>query len=190
MVEIDSSIADHDCPVTGGLGGVGSEIVTAILESGGDVICFDLPREVNVGELPLQPDISPTTKSLDVEKFHDTAKVNETRYIYCPVNVTDGDEISKSLEAVISLTRFPLRGVVTCAGISGEVDAADYPPEAFRKLLDINIMGTFLPVQAAGRVMQKQKSSGSVILVASISGHVSNKAFPYSLPQFNVSDVK
>jgi nucleoside-diphosphate-sugar epimerase len=45
--------------VTGGLGGVGSEVVTAILESGGDVICFDLPREANVGEFPLQPDIAP-----------------------------------------------------------------------------------------------------------------------------------
>ena len=64
---------------------------------------------------------------------------------------------------------------MTCAGISGEIDAVDYPAEAFRKLLDVNIMGTFLPVQAVARVMQKQNSCGSVVLVASISGYVANK---------------
>lgn len=31
--------------VTGGLGGVGSEVTMSILESGGDVICFDLAKE-------------------------------------------------------------------------------------------------------------------------------------------------
>lgn len=109
------------------------------------------------------------------EKFHDIARANQTQYYYCPVNVTDAEEVSKSLGTVVSFIRFPLRGAVTCAGISGEIDAVDYPAEAFRKLLDINIMGTFLPVQAAARVMQKQNSSGSVVLVASISGYVANK---------------
>jgi hypothetical protein len=31
--------------VTGGLGGIGSAVTTSILESGGDVICFDLAKE-------------------------------------------------------------------------------------------------------------------------------------------------
>lgn len=80
------------------------------------------------------------------------------------------------MEAATEALRYPLRGVVTCAGISGEIDAVNYPPEAFRKLLDVNVMGTFLVAQAAARVMQRQRSSGSVVLIASISGHVVNKA--------------
>jgi NAD(P)-dependent dehydrogenase (short-subunit alcohol dehydrogenase family) len=127
------------------------------------------------------------SKLLRLEPFHALAKANQTQYYYCPVNVTDADEISKSLEAVVSSTRFPLRGIVACAGISGEIDAVDYPPETFRKLLDINIMGTFLPVQAAARLMQKQKSSGSVVLVASISGHVSNKVLHIQLYFLSIS---
>jgi NAD(P)-dependent dehydrogenase (short-subunit alcohol dehydrogenase family) len=71
--------------------------------------------------------------------------------------------------------RYPLRGVVTTAGSSGEIDAMDYPPEDFRRLLDINVMGTFLVVQAAARVMREQKSAGSVVLIASMSGSVANK---------------
>ena len=92
--------------------------------------------------------------------------------------MTDTAAVAEAVEGATSVLCFPLRGVVTCAGISGEVDAVDYPPEALRKLIDVNIMGTFLVVQAAARVMQKQNSSGSVVLIASISGHVANKARP------------
>jgi NAD(P)-dependent dehydrogenase (short-subunit alcohol dehydrogenase family) len=107
--------------------------------------------------------------------FDRVAKENKTRYFYITANIADAEQVSKTLEAILPSTRFPLRGVVTCAGISGEVDAVDYPSEAFRKLLDANVLGTFLPVQAAARIMQKQEVSGSIVLVASISGHVSNK---------------
>jgi NAD(P)-dependent dehydrogenase (short-subunit alcohol dehydrogenase family) len=110
------------------------------------------------------------------EKFLDVAKANQTTYTYYSLNVTDEAAVTRAVEEATSESHFPLRGVVTCAGISGEVDAVDYPPEAFRKLLDVNIMGTFLVVQAAARVMQKQNSSGSVVLIASISGHITNKA--------------
>jgi hypothetical protein len=45
----------HHCHlVTGGLGGVGSEVVTAILESRGDVICLDLAKNIEVRESPLR----------------------------------------------------------------------------------------------------------------------------------------
>jgi NAD(P)-dependent dehydrogenase (short-subunit alcohol dehydrogenase family) len=72
---------------------------------------------------------------------------------------------------------------VTAAGTSGKIDAVDYPADAFRRLLDVNIMGTFLVVQAAVRVMQRQKVEGSVVLIASMSGSVANKVFSshYSL---------
>ncbi len=85
-----------------------------------------------------------------------------------------------------AVIRYPIRGVVTAAGNSGEIDAVDYPPNDFRKLLDVNVMGTFLVVQAAARVMQKQKSAGSIVLIASMSGTVANKvrAFPLFLVRF------
>lgn len=91
--------------------------------------------------------------------------------------MTDTAAVSSAVDAAIGTIRYPLRGVVTCAGISGETDAVDIPADAFRKLLDVNVMGTFLVVQAAGKVMLRQRSSGSIVLVASMSGHVANKAF-------------
>jgi NAD(P)-dependent dehydrogenase (short-subunit alcohol dehydrogenase family) len=79
------------------------------------------------------------------------------------------------MEQAIKGLRYPLRAVVTTAGISGEWDTVDYPPEDFRRLLDLNVMGTFLVVQAAAKVMREQKSAGSVVLIASMSGSVANK---------------
>jgi NAD(P)-dependent dehydrogenase (short-subunit alcohol dehydrogenase family) len=115
---------------------------------------------------------------------------NDRRFYYYSVNVTEADEVSKVMEEVAASIRHPLRGVVTAAGNSGEIDAVDYPPNDFRKLLDINVMGTFLVVQAAVKVMQKQKSKGSVVLIASMSGSVANKVlFPSSstAPSQNMS---
>ena len=64
---------------------------------------------------------------------------------------------------------------MTCAGISGNVPALDYPIEDFKRILDINVVGTFLCAQAAGRIMQKQQVPGSMVLIASMSGTNVNK---------------
>ncbi|KAF4632154.1 hypothetical protein G7Y89_g5983 [Cudoniella acicularis] len=89
---------------TGGLGGIGSEICTSILESGGDVLCLDLPENPNLGES----------------------------------------------------------------------DAVTYPVDAFRKILDVNIMGTFLIVQACAKIM-REEGGGSIVMIASMSGTIANK---------------
>ncbi|KAF8850911.1 NAD(P)-binding protein [Acephala macrosclerotiorum] len=115
--------------VTGGLGGVGSPVIYSILESGGDVICLDLPADPR-----------------DLARFHDTASKHGTRLFYYSLNVTDEHRVSK-------------------------IDAVDYPADAFRRLLGVNVMGTFLVVQAAVKVMQAQKVGGSVVLIASMSGN-------------------
>lgn len=60
------------------------------------------------------------------------------------MNVTDASSVSNVVEKAVSEIRFQIRGVLTAGGISGEIDAVDYPAEDFRKLLDINVMGTFL----------------------------------------------
>lgn len=91
------------------------------------------------------------------------------------MNVTNASDVSSVVGLAVSKLRNPLRGVVTAAGISGEVDAVDYAPDDFRRLLDVNVMGTFLVVQAAAKVMLQHGLGGSVVLVASMSGSVANK---------------
>lgn len=71
--------------------------------------------------------------------------------------------------------RYPIRGLVSCAAISGESDACDYPASIFRQILDVNITGTFLISRAVADEMHRAKVTGSIILIASMSGHVSNR---------------
>jgi NAD(P)-dependent dehydrogenase (short-subunit alcohol dehydrogenase family) len=72
-------------------------------------------------------------------------------------------------------TRYPLRGLVTCAGISGVGPTVDFSIDAVRKIVDINLVGTFICAQAAARELVKRNVTGSMVLVASMSAHGSNK---------------
>lgn len=69
-----------------------------------------------------------------------------------------------------SLARCPVRGLVTCAGLSGRCPAVEYPVDSFRKILEINVVGSFLCARAAARIMRAQQNSGSVVMMASMSG--------------------
>jgi 3alpha(or 20beta)-hydroxysteroid dehydrogenase len=46
----------------------------------------------------------------------------------------------------------------------------DEPPEEFRKLLDINVMGTVLGMQAAARAMIEAGTGGSIVNISSTAG--------------------
>lgn len=69
-----------------------------------------------------------------------------------------------------------------CAGISGGGPAVDFSIEEFRRIHEVNVLGTFVCCQAAGKEFKKQNQTGSVVLVASMSAHGSNKVslFPSS----------
>lgn len=71
--------------------------------------------------------------------------------------------------------RFPIRGLVACAGVSDDGPATEFPADSFRRLLDINVTGTFLVAQATAREVVKHNTTASMVLVASMSGYVSNK---------------
>ncbi|KAK9760638.1 hypothetical protein K7432_015141, partial [Basidiobolus ranarum] len=62
--------------------------------------------------------------------------------------------------------------VVNSAGVADLVHAEEYPPDKFRRVVDINLNGSFLVSQACGRQMIKQKRGGSIIFIASMSGSI------------------
>jgi NAD(P)-dependent dehydrogenase (short-subunit alcohol dehydrogenase family) len=62
-----------------------------------------------------------------------------------------------------------LDGVVNSAGIGLDKPALDTSVAEFRKVLDINVTGTFIVSRAAARLMKEQKS-GAIVNLASIAG--------------------
>ncbi|KAJ9646589.1 hypothetical protein H2201_000676 [Coniosporium apollinis] len=74
--------------------------------------------------------------------------------------------------------------LVTNAGITGGSPAEDYPFEDWKKMLDVNINGTFLFAREAGKHMIGNKK-GTIIMVSSMSGRIVNK--PQKQAAYNTS---
>ena len=70
--------------------------------------------------------------------------------------------------------------VVNSAGVADLVHADEYPMEKFRRVVDINLNGSFIVTQAAARHMIRQGTGGSVVFIASMSGHIVNWPQPQS----------
>ncbi|OWY44387.1 hypothetical protein AA0118_g1185 [Alternaria tenuissima] len=144
--------------ISGGAGAVGTVVGKAILESGGDVVFVDVSN--------------PNPKAWS--SLQEYAKANNTSATFQTLDVQDEASITSAFTTIRTTLRHPIRGLVSCAAISGESDACDYPITTFRKILDINISGTFLIARAVANEFRSTNLPGSIVLFASISGHISN----------------
>ncbi|KAI9045158.1 oxidoreductase [Aspergillus affinis] len=146
--------------ITGGGGAMGLEAARTILESGGDVICLDRQDE------PL----AEPWKTVE-----ETASRHATKVWYFRCDIGDEGHVRATISNSVSKTRFPLRGLLCCAGISGEGPSVEYPIQGVRRLMDINVVGTFVCAQAVAQEIRKHGLPGSMVLIASMSAHGSNK---------------
>ncbi len=60
--------------------------------------------------------------------------------------------------------------LVNNAGISWVSDSLDFPMDKWRKVMNLNVNGTFQLSAMAARVMKEQKTGGKIINIASIGG--------------------
>ncbi|KAH7390008.1 hypothetical protein BKA66DRAFT_460292 [Pyrenochaeta sp. MPI-SDFR-AT-0127] len=146
--------------VSGGAGAVGTTVGKAILENGGDVVFLD---------------VVPSPKPETWEAINECAQSHNANALYKQLNVQDEASIASAFDSIRPLLRHPIRGLVSCAAISGESDACSYPLNIFRRILDVNITGTFLIARCVAEEMHRAQVTGSIVLFASMSGHVSNK---------------
>lgn len=68
--------------------------------------------------------------------------------------------------------------LVNAAGIAWNEPALDVAAEQWRKVLDVNVTGTFLPCQAFARAVVQAGRTGSIVNIASMSGLVVNVPQP------------
>jgi glucose 1-dehydrogenase len=65
--------------------------------------------------------------------------------------------------------------VVANAGITLFGDFFTYSPEAFFRVMQVNLGGTFFLAQAAASQMKQQLSGGSLLFMSSVTGHQAHK---------------
>lgn len=92
----------------------------------------------------------------------------DARVLVRPLDVTDEAAVVKLVAEVAE--RFGrLDGAVNSAGIAADKHVFDTTAELFRRMLDINVVGTFLVGREAARHMAKT-GGGAIVNLASISG--------------------
>lgn len=154
--------------VTGGAGDIGSVACRALLEHGlQGLAIFDIHE-----------DIGDAAAARLQQEFPD-AKITFTK-----VDVTDADAVT----CAVTQAEKDIGPVNLCfcfAGIAFAIHALEIPPEQFRKMFDVNTTGAFLCAQAAAKTMVARGSGGSIVLMASISGHIVN--FPQPQVHYNAA---
>jgi NAD(P)-dependent dehydrogenase (short-subunit alcohol dehydrogenase family) len=140
--------------VTGGASGIGFAIAKALLADGWKLILADLAQgPLDAARAALEPVRANATKCIIMD-VADEASV---------VAGLDGCEAGFG----------PVKGLVNSAGIARDVPFFDTSVELFRKVLDINLTGTFTVAREAGRLMRSH-GGGAIVNIASVSGQRGN----------------
>lgn len=136
--------------ITGGGRGLGEQIAEAYAESGVNVVLC----------------------SRKVENCQETAERLQSVYgiktLALECDVTKPEDVQTVVDQTIrELGRIDI--LVNNSGVSWGAPAAEMPIDAWKKVIDVNVTGTFLMSQAVGKKMIEQQS-GKIINMASIAG--------------------
>lgn len=116
----------------------------------------------------------------EIGEVEGAAQKYNRRLIYHQLDVTNESAVTECFSKFVPTLRYPVKGLVACAGLSLNGPATDFPASSFRKILDINVTGTFLVAQATAREIMRVNETGSIVLVASMSGYGVNKVCGFS----------
>ena len=142
--------------VTGAGQGIGFEICRRFAKEGANVILNDIDQAL----------AGKASQSIS----------EETGGNCLPVAGDSGDTsfIKKLVDDAVA--RFGCLDIVIAnAGITLFGDFFTYQPEAFSRVMQVNLAGTFFLAQAAANQMKKQASGGSLLFTSSVTGHQAHK---------------
>ncbi|MBT2661107.1 SDR family oxidoreductase [Bacillus sp. ISL-45] len=135
--------------VTGGGRGLGEQIAIGFAEAGANVVVCS--RRVEACE-----EVSGKLKEIGVDSLA----------LKC--DITNPEDVKNVVEQTVEkFGRIDI--LVNNSGASWGAPAEEMPLEAWQKVLNVNVTGTFLMSQTAGKVMLEQKS-GKIINIASVAG--------------------
>lgn len=135
--------------VTGGGRGLGEQIAEGFAEAGANVVVCS--RKLEACE-----EVSQKLKDFGVESLA----------LKC--DITNPEDVKNVVQQ--TLEKFGRIDIlVNNSGASWGAPAEEMPLEAWQKVINVNVTGTFLMSQAAGKVMLEQ-GSGKIINIASVAG--------------------
>jgi NAD(P)-dependent dehydrogenase (short-subunit alcohol dehydrogenase family) len=157
------SLRDRTIVVTGAGRGLGITLALAVLEAGGNAVCLDILPEPS------------ETEWRRISQLRERSGLNAT---YHQCDATDEEHVQRVLATAAlraDKRKQPIRGLIHCAGIQQMVDAIDYPLDGFRRILDVNVIGSFIMAKHTARLMKEAGVGGSLVFIASMSGQIANR---------------
>ena len=141
--------------ITGGARGIGEGIGERIAREGGRVVLFDVLED-------------------DLSKAKEKLARQELTVSTMKVDITDEAGVKAAIDAVVE-KHGRLDIMVNCAGVAGPnaIKITDYSFEDFKKVVDINLHGSFLVTKYSIPPMLKN-NYGRILLIASIGGKEGN----------------
>lgn len=143
--------------VTGGASGLGAATSRLLAERGMKVVVMDLDRQQDEGE----------------------TLAKEIGGIFAAADVTDPGPVEAGIAAAVEMA--PLRAMVNCAGVGhiGRTISRDGTPhdlDAFRRVVDINLIGTFNCIRLAASTMSANQPDadgqrGAIVNTASVAAY-------------------
>jgi NAD(P)-dependent dehydrogenase (short-subunit alcohol dehydrogenase family) len=151
------NITDKVALVTGGASGLGLATVQQLHADGAQVVIVDLP--------------SSNGKAVADELGPKAA--------FVPTDVTDEEQVQAAVDTAAA--RGPLSVVVNCAGIANAIrvvakDGTPFPFDAFKKVIEVNLVGTFNVIRLAGAKMIAEtpvdgEERGVIVNTASVAAY-------------------
>ncbi len=141
--------------VTGAGQGIGYEIARQLALAGASVVLNDISVSL-------------------AEKAVDSIVKEGGKCIAFAGDVSVLEEIDKMVSLAVH-TYGKLDLAVANAGITLFGDFLDYPQEDLQKVLQLNLVGSFLFTQCAARQMAAQGHGGRIVLMSSVTGHQAHK---------------
>ena len=159
MNKINYDFKNRTAIVTGGAQGFGLDIAKRFLDSGGKVIIWDIDKKM-------------------IEKASN--QLNNPNLSSNIVDVSNYDEVDKSVSEITKNTNIDI--LINNAGITGPTATLwEYDIDMWKKVVEINLMGTFNCCRAIVPNMIKN-NYGRIVNVASVAGKDGNaNASAYSV---------
>lgn len=152
--------------ITGAGQGIGFAIARALVRQGANVLLNDF-------DATLAQQAAQTIRQERGEGLGDV--------VACPGDASDVAFIRHMVQTTVG-TFGRLDMAIANAGVTVFGDIFTTTPDAFEKIVNLNLRGSFFLAQAAARQMRDQRTGGSVLFMSSVVGHLAHPGLPvYSM---------